>query len=73
MTTRFQLPVWARPDHESVPEELHDMRWVAFLENVAEARENGFPELCAECGVGDHTDPTMHERWCSTYEPWDGR
>lgn len=38
-----------------------------FMNNVREARENGYDRLCAECGVGVYDDTDIHERGCSEY------
>ena len=44
-----------------------------FIPNVIEARENGYEEVCAECGVGIYDDTDMHERGCSRWvDPFAG-
>jgi hypothetical protein len=40
-----------------------------FMENVREARENGYDRLCATCGVGVYDASDIHERTCPEYEP----
>jgi hypothetical protein len=36
-----------------------------FLENVLEARENGYDLVCVECGGGIYDDGDLHDRGCS--------
>lgn len=35
-----------------------------FMENVVEARENGYDRVCAGCGCGMVDDSDIHERDC---------
>ena len=35
-----------------------------FIENVTEARANGFDVACVECGVGIYDESDEHESWC---------
>lgn len=36
-----------------------------FIANVVESRENGFEQVCAECGTGLYDESDMHARGCS--------
>jgi hypothetical protein len=42
----------------------HAIAEQTFLRNVAEARENGFTLVCAECGAGIYDESDLHERNC---------
>jgi hypothetical protein len=44
-------------------------RDITLLENVAEARSNGYDRCCAECGAGITDDSDIHAGWCPEYEP----
>ena len=35
-----------------------------FIDNVTEARANGFDVACVECGVGIYDESDAHETWC---------
>jgi hypothetical protein len=35
-----------------------------FLDNVAEARENGYDLCCVDCGVGLFDDTDEHDTYC---------
>lgn len=40
------------------------------IDNVHEARANGFDLCCSECGVGINDASDMHESRCSQYVPF---
>jgi hypothetical protein len=38
-----------------------------FMENVREARDNGYDRVCAACGVGVYDESDIHERSCPEF------
>lgn len=37
-----------------------------LIENITEARANGYDLACPQCGVGIYDDSDAHEEWCPT-------
>ena len=37
----------------------------SFMENVQEARANGYDLVCSECGAGIYDDADLHDESCS--------
>lgn len=46
------------------PTTLAERHAKSFIENVTDARENGFALVCAECGMGMSDDSDEHDYWC---------
>jgi hypothetical protein len=50
-----------------------EFRDKGLVENVLEARSNGYDTVCTDCGVGITDESDMHERWCPQFVDTDRR
>lgn len=52
---------------DEVSDETQAMLDRSFMDNVREARENGFDVVCVICGVGVSDGLDIHERGCPLF------